>query len=109
MPVEASIEDIPELNIPDNALHALYYIAGYLVSNIAKTEKVCSICILSCGSKSPSNKDHAEYSKLKRFFPDKESLFFVNDTTFDFLRTWKTFLSSFLKNLSSELDFMIKF
>lgn len=90
-------DNIPEIKIPKNALYALYYIAGYLIMNIAKNEKVCEKCISSCGSKSPSDNVYAEYSKLKRYNSEKECLFFVNDSTFKFFEAMENIFEFIFK------------
>lgn len=73
-------------------LHSLYYISGYIISSIAKSEKVCVNCIAQTGSKTPNTTfQYSKFTQFKQYTP-KESLFYVTDKTFQyFYRLEKAF------------------
>ena len=82
------VPDIPDIASNDVTIfhvemYVIYNIAGYILSRIKKYNVHCTICLDSAGSKTeyPRTK-YAKFVK-KRCFKD-ETLFFVNDETFNF-------------------------
>lgn len=56
--------DITVIKLNNLQLNALYYVCGYIVSSISKTQKICDTCIASAGSKIYDPK--IQYSRLAR-------------------------------------------
>lgn len=91
--------NIPHTNIVLNniELNRLYYIAGYIISNIKTT---CYDCLKYTGSKTPRI---CHYSKLIRIKKksSKDTLFFVNDTTFNFFLSMEKIFRAYFKTICS--------
>lgn len=73
--------NVSQVTLDNIALNILYNIAGYIVSNIAKTAAVCNRCIRSAGSKtSLPNIKYSTLVQLKCYA--KNTLFYINQETF---------------------------
>lgn len=74
-----NLQTFPTLNIPllnlddDIELTILYYIAGYLLCSISKTNTVCNQCLSSAGS---TNVLDYKYAKLVQLRCYKENTLF---------------------------------
>lgn len=65
-------------------LNILYYVAGYIITSITKTQKTCNRC-LSCVGGNRVNFTHYNRLTALRCYGEK-TLFFVNQLTFEFLK-----------------------
>lgn len=77
--------------------YALYHCAGYIMSRIDQfCPRVCKDCKGSAGSKQFSPSRYSKLTELKRYTEVKNTLFFVNDETFDFFFAMETVFKQYL-------------
>lgn len=81
-------------------LNRLYYIAGYIVSNINKNETICYDCLKCTGSTMPRIYHYSKLVRLKKR-NTKDNLFFVNTKTFTFFLSMEKIYRSYYKTISS--------
>lgn len=79
-------------------LNCLHFIIGYIISNIKKNQKTCSKCIDCTSSQKPNMYYYAKFTRLKRI-SDKETLFFVNVSTFTFFLSMEQIFRLYYKQL----------
>lgn len=83
--------------------YALYHIAGYIMYKISENNVCCKFCIASAGSKTYYPHKYAKLTELKRYNDNKETLFFVNDETYDFFFEMDIVLKRYLPYFQTEL------
>lgn len=94
--------NIPHINIvlKNIELNGFYYIAGYIRGNISKNKRTCYDCLKFTGSKTPKI---CHFSKLIRIKKKsiKDTLFFVNDTTFNYFLSMEKIFRAYYKTICS--------
>lgn len=81
-------------------MNILYNIAGYIITSTAKCTKICSDCLDSAGSKQYyPNKKYTKFVILRCFRTN--TLFFVNDETFNYFLEMETIIRTYLSYLKN--------
>lgn len=81
-------------------LNILHNISGYIISSIKKYIKTCNRCMLSLGSYKCNLRNYNVLTSLKCYAID--TLFFVNDRTFNFFIEMEKIFRSFINDCRSK-------
>lgn len=81
-------------------LNILHHISGYIISSIKKNIKTCNQCISSVGSYKCNLSNYNVLTSLRCYATD--TLFFVNDRTFNFFIEMEKIFRSYIKDCTSK-------
>lgn len=88
--------------------HAFYCVCGYIISKISKNYKVCEECIHSAGSKKyDSSYKYCKFLRMRCY--KEETLFFVNNDTFNYFYEMEIIIRRyllFLRSLGIDCDLL---
>lgn len=83
-------------------LNILHYISGYIISSIKKNIKTYRQCISSLGNYKSNLTNYNVLTSLRRYTTTTDTLFFVNNRTFNFFIEMEKLFRSFIADCTSK-------
>lgn len=96
----------PKIVFSKIELNKIYHIAGYLIANINKRERVCQTCISATGSKNSNNNFYSALTRLRS--KHASALFYVHPITFNFFLQMTKIFMTYYPHLRSKTNINMK-